>query len=545
MTKTNRVAATMMAAAMGTSMIGVIPAAAEEERETLKLALTQSSMVTDYENNYFTKYLEDKLNINIEFYMLPADSAEARTKVNLMATSNEDLPDVMITDNFLTNEMILQLGDSGFFTPLNDYLNDPEIMPNFNAIPDDDREAILKATTQADGNIYGFAAYEPETWNLTPNRMFINRAWLDKLGLEVPTTTDELKTVLEAFRDGDPNGNGVQDEIGVYGFAGGGYGENTVDALMNAFIFWNGGLSLSDDGTEVIAPFTQDAWREGLTYLNELSSEGLLSANIFTDDGQQFKAILNQETPIVGLTTAGSLSNWPDVKNNKNFAEMEMIEPLKGPEGVQYTPYNPYTPGQEMYIIEGTDKLDLALKFADEFFNIDTGLIERFGEEGVDWTRDPKDLEGQTNAYVEAGLYDKLSMLVISTIWSDNQSQTWRNHGPRYASLEMGNTVYDYSSGNKFDVNDPTQLNAKCYELYYPKHPEYVLPTLKYTLDETELIQEQLTTLPTFVDQCMAEFITGARSLDDAGWNAYLDELETMGLSTWLETAQVAYDRTK
>lgn len=545
MTKTKRVAATMMAAAMGTSMIGVIPAAAEEERETLKLALTQSSMVTDYENNYFTKYLEDKLNINIEFYMLPADSAEARTKVNLMATSNEDLPDVMITDNFLTNEMILQLGDSGFFTPLNDYLNDPEIMPNFNAIPDDDREAILKATTQADGNIYGFAAYEPETWNLTPNRMFINRAWLDKLGLEVPTTTDELKTVLEAFRDGDPNGNGVQDEIGVYGFAGGGYGENTVDALMNAFIFWNGGLSLSDDGTEVIAPFTQDAWREGLTYLNELSSEGLLSANIFTDDGQQFKAILNQETPIVGLTTAGSLSNWPDVKNNKNFAEMEMIEPLKGPEGVQYTPYNPYTPGQEMYIIEGTDKLDLALKFADEFFNIDTGLIERFGEEGVDWTRDPKDLEGQTNAYVEAGLYDKLSMLGISTIWSDNQSQTWRNHGPRYASLEMGNTVYDYSSGNKFDVNDPTQLNAKCYELYYPKHPEYVLPTLKYTLEETELIQEQLTTLPTFVDQCMAEFITGARSLDDAGWNAYLDELETMGLSTWLETAQTAYDRTK
>ncbi|MEI3207802.1 MAG: hypothetical protein V8S84_08345 [Lachnospiraceae bacterium] len=56
------------------------------------------------------------------------------------------------------------------------------------------------------------------------------------------------------------------------------------------------------------------------------------------------------------------------------------------------------------------------MKFADEFFNIDTGLIERFGEEGVDWTRDPKDLEGQTNAYVEAGLYDKLSMLVISTI---------------------------------------------------------------------------------------------------------------------------------
>lgn len=41
----------------------------------------------------------------------------------------------------------------------------------------------------------------------------INKVWLDKLGLEVPTTLAELKEVLIAFRDGDPNGNGIQDEI--------------------------------------------------------------------------------------------------------------------------------------------------------------------------------------------------------------------------------------------------------------------------------------------------------------------------------------------
>ena len=57
MTKTKRVAATMMAAAMGTSMIGVIPAAAEEERETLKLALTQSSMVTEKASGQDNAYI--------------------------------------------------------------------------------------------------------------------------------------------------------------------------------------------------------------------------------------------------------------------------------------------------------------------------------------------------------------------------------------------------------------------------------------------------------------------------------------------------------
>ena len=49
-----------------------------------------------------------------------------------------------------------------------------------------------------------------------------------------------------------------RDEIGVYGFSGGGYGENTSAALMNSFVFWNGGGINgglpSDDGTTVIAP---------------------------------------------------------------------------------------------------------------------------------------------------------------------------------------------------------------------------------------------------------------------------------------------------
>ncbi|MCR4902349.1 MAG: extracellular solute-binding protein [Butyrivibrio sp.] len=523
---------------------GSAEAKAQESDNTLVVALTQSSMVTDYENNYFTNYLEEKLGINIEFYMLPSDASETRTKVNLLATSNEELPDVMVVDNHLTNEMILQLGSSGFFMPLDDYVSDPGVMPNYNAIPEEDRNIMNTASTQADGHIYSLSAFEPETWNLTPNRTYINKAWLDKLGLEIPTTTAELKDVLIAFRDNDPNGNGVQDEIGVYGLSGGGYGENTIDSLMNAFLFWNGGLGLSEDGNTVTAPFTADEFKEGLVYMNDLYNEGVLSANIFTDDGQQFKAILNQETPIVGLVSAGSLSNWPDVVNNANFAEMELIEPLTGENGTQYTPYYSYSPGQELMIVNGTDKLDLALKFADEFYNHDTSIIERFGEEGVDWTRDPAELEGHSNAYVEAGLYDSVTMLVTSTVWADNQSQTWRNHGPRYASLEMGNTVYDFSGGNKFDPNDRTQLFGKSYQLYYTKHPEHVLPVLKYTLEETEAIQDQLTNVMPFVRQSMAEFITGTRSIEDE-WDVYLGELDSMGLQTWVSTAQTAYDRIK
>lgn len=71
----------------------------------------------------------------------------------------------------------------------------------------------------------------------------INKEWLDKLGLEVPTTIDEMEEVMIAFRDGDPNGNGIQDEIAfdwppahyhdVYALTGA-YG--VVDSLSDSMV---------------------------------------------------------------------------------------------------------------------------------------------------------------------------------------------------------------------------------------------------------------------------------------------------------------------
>ena len=47
----------------------------------------------------------------------------------------------------------------------------------------------------------------------------IRQDWLDELGLSMPETQDELVEVLKAFRDQDPNGNGIADEIPTGGRA--------------------------------------------------------------------------------------------------------------------------------------------------------------------------------------------------------------------------------------------------------------------------------------------------------------------------------------
>ena len=79
-------------------------------------------------------------------------------------------------------------------------------------------------------------------------------------------------------------------------------------------------------------------------------------------------------------------------------------------------------------------------------------------------------------------------------------------------------------------------------ENYYDKHPEKVLPLLHYTVEESNKIQQAVTNIPDYVNQSMARFITGDLSID-TDWDTYLSNLENMGLSQWLETAQEAYNR--
>ena len=522
-------------------------ASAESGPEKLVVAIQADSFVSDYEDNYFTQYIEEKLGIDIEFYMLSVNPEDVRTQVSLLATGGDDLPDVLlVSGTTLTPEAILNYGANGVFAMLDEYIADSELMPNYNAIPAEDKAIMETAQTMADGHTYSLSRYEPETWNLTPNRTFINRAWLDKLGLEMPTSTDELKEVLIAFRDGDPNGNGLADEIGVYGWQSGTYGQNIIASLMNSFVFWdsgivNGGLSLDEDGKTVIAPFTTEGWRDGLRYLNDLYKEGLLSASTFTDSDTQYRATLNEETNCVGLTSSGSLSSWPDAANNANFLEMELMPPLTGPDGVCYTPYYEYTPNQVAFIFEGTDKMDLAIRFLDAFYDHDTSLVARFGEEGVDWTRDPEFLATTSNSYITAGVYDSPSLSYISNQWLEITNRTWRAVTPRYSTLVEGNSVTNGMV--TFNPEDPTQLNAKSEEYYYDKHPEKVLPQLHYTVDEANRIQQAITNIPDYVNQSLARFITGDLDVDGADWDTYLSNLENMGLSEWLEVAQAAYDR--
>ena len=108
-----------------------------------------------------------------------------------------------------------------------------------------------------------------ETTDQLQSMMHINKTWLDKLGLETPTTIDELRTVLQAFKTQDPNGNGQPDEVPMLGK------EGIINYITNAFVLYHQNQFNVTNG-KVWDPVTTKEYREALIYANQLVKDDLL-----------------------------------------------------------------------------------------------------------------------------------------------------------------------------------------------------------------------------------------------------------------------------
>ncbi len=122
---------------------------------------------------------------------------------------------------------------------------------------------LRELMTQSDGHIYFMFGFTYHMITRYSQILWMNQEWLDALGLAQPATTDELYEVLIAFRDNDPNGNGVRDEIPLAGTEAS-YSKQPYDNITNAFVYndpKNSRLYV-EDGRVLFAPVT-DAWRDG------------------------------------------------------------------------------------------------------------------------------------------------------------------------------------------------------------------------------------------------------------------------------------------
>ena len=254
------------AAAMGElSPPGVMPIV--EEPVTMTAFVSYTRTILDFEANEMTTWMEEQTNIHWEWDAVNS-SEDAKAKFTLLLNSGSELPDMMMGMQISNDEKHLY-GSQGLFIPLNDIIAEHGfyIKDVVNAAPN-----FLKESAGPDGNVYVLTAYEECYHCGVAQKMWINQVWLDKLGMEIPTTTEELREVLRAFKTQDPNGNGVADELALSGFANS-WHTRPWPYLLNAFLYTDDGNMLNVQDGEVVAAFVQPEWREGMRYVHSLFAE--------------------------------------------------------------------------------------------------------------------------------------------------------------------------------------------------------------------------------------------------------------------------------
>lgn len=202
-----------------------------------------------------------------------------------------DIPDILIGPNVITDADFAQF--TGLFQDLTELISTggTNIQQMFTEKP----ETKLIAT-QLDGKIYGLPKYQ-RFWPDTVSRQYINKQWLDNLGLKEPTNWDELYNVLLAFKEKDANGDGdVNDEIPMdfapVGTTGFGYFQPQI--LLGSL-----GITLTDssgqgyftEGGQIKNYFVDDRYKQFVEFMNKCWQAGLINPEAFTQDYSKFQSV--------------------------------------------------------------------------------------------------------------------------------------------------------------------------------------------------------------------------------------------------------------
>ena len=507
---------------------------------TLRVAVIDKPSIEDWETNDFILWLEEVTNIDFVFELIPTESSAE--KLGLMLNSG-DYPD-MFWSTGMTDAMISRFGmDEGMFLPLNDLID--EHANFFKKYVMDAYPATVGIMTQLDGNIYSLPDVNDCYHCKYSNKFWINQAWLDNLGLEMPTTLDELYDVLVAFRDQDANGNGdPTDEIPLAGDYKDGWYTNVENPIMNAFCYYTLDLDTTVtthqdafgmylEGDTITTPFALDEFKQGVEYVHKLVDEGLIYVGSFTQDLAALTQIA--ESGRLGACSGGYIlfaNLGGDVYRQYNY-----VLPLAGPEGYTNAVSYPHdSVGGNSYTISADCEHPVeAFKIGDLLYSYAATMRGYYGVYGEQWTDADPDA---------VGINGEPAMFKLLVPWQESEPQS-------YCVLQMTSSFRDAA----FRLGEPSDPDVDLYSgegletMLYKVTAEYkpytkdekVIPNLKFTDEENAAMSVLKANLSTTIKEGMIAFFNGTKSVE-TDYDAWLSELEAQGLSQLVEFYQNAYN---
>ncbi|ACQ78324.1 extracellular solute-binding protein, family 1 [Beutenbergia cavernae DSM 12333] len=490
--------------------------------ETIQILVLKHPLTGPMADMGWVADLEEAADVTIEWEEVSADWDQKKS--TMLAAG--DIPDLIVGTNAITNSDFATF--QGLFEDLSDDLDAlPNVQGMFEALPETEIMA-----TQPDGTIYGLPGYR-RFWPQTATRQYVNQEWLDNLGLETPTTLDELFDVLVAFKDEDANGNGdPNDEIPMdWSPTGtGGFGFFQPTAFLGSFglpISGGGGAGYFVEDGEVGNFLTDERYRDVVEFLHECYAAGLISEEVMTQDYSAYQSVGrgDGDTARVGFS-------WGWTSSDRFGAQLAPQYAATGPmvvEGVDpvwsFDSYGLNYGINQVTMSASTDVKDAALRVIDAFYDQDMSLQVLWGE------------FGQNIEQIDDSTYE-----VLPPADGTSDPSTWKwtttlaDNGPSWIRDDI-------------DVTAPADLLESAEQeeplgeaLDNIDIENNVWPGELIKMDQADLSTVSLnnTNVLNIAMQKWAEWITGGGATDQ--WDDYVAQLEGSGLTQNIEIHQRYYD---
>lgn len=461
----------------------------------------------DWENLWFYEQLEEETNIHITFDV--ATATDWATKLNLMLVSGEYNDIVMNRDG--NGVDVEEYGVvQKIFVPLDDLI--AEYMPIYSERVAMD-PSIVESLKASDGQTYSMGYIVAQDIHCG-NMDFINKTWLDNLGLEMPETVDELTEVLRAFRDQDANGNGDAGD------------EYPFEAVLKDFYK----MSLSffgvpendqwvsiDDDAQVRLNARMDGYRDALEWMHLLYEEGLVDQEVLTQDSTNVDSKLLEGR-------AGLIARWrllshgiDEVKDD--FTLMVPVD-AEGYSAKMNTTMEVATP---CALITCTNEYpEITARWLDNLLETQTAYEGYYGPEGEIWSYNEN---GKAEIRPEG-------------------DQGGTAYAPGVNSLFYGPAEWYFET---FEVPDYRLEKAEYDDIYteagvYETYPaDYLFKLVTLTSDENTTLNLHLTDLTNLITEMISNSImTG---VTDDSWNTFQNNLTGAGADDYVAVYQAALDR--
>ncbi len=438
-----------------------------------------------------------------------------------------DVPDLILKG--------VTLADLATYSTLfEDLSKDLDKMPNVKKMFTTD-PAAKRSVTMKDGAIYILPSVAKGIMPADASHTFINKQWLDKLGLQVPTTWDELENVLKAFKTQDPNGNGEADEVpfDFYSPSPAGFGKNEPVLFLNSLgIVTSLGSAQGYyvDKGQVKSFFTDPRYKQVVQFMNRLWQDGVIAKDAFTHDYStaQSTARGQGDNAKVGFTWGWTATDRFGAQLAKQYVTMSTLKakPDQNPDELVYDHVGDKYDYNESALAMSAkpSNKDAVLKVVNALYGQEVSLEQFWGDMG-------KDIQ-------KTG---EKSYKILPPADSTKDPSTWK-----WSQTLADGSPYWIRPDLKIELPADVQeahSQVKTLEpiLSHVDPKRDILPGgLKFSSADNSTLQNNNTTILNTAMTKFAQWTT--KGGVDAEWDQYLDTLKKANLDQNIKLEQKAYD---